>query len=109
MAVSREPSGRNGVTIAVSTVPNRAGASNPAVLTVFRLPGAGKGFAPASVRVGTPTRPCICATLAEKAAGSGKRAPTQASVANGLVATSVPSARAEISKSANTAGAAPAS
>ena len=33
VAVSSEPSGLNGVTIAVSTVPNRAVASNPLVLT----------------------------------------------------------------------------
>src|SRR6185312_11779170 len=44
VSVSTEPSARNGVTIAVSTVPNRAGASNPTVLTVFRLPGDSKLF-----------------------------------------------------------------
>ena len=32
-AVSSEPSGSNGVTMAVSTVPNRALTSNPLVLT----------------------------------------------------------------------------
>ena len=33
VSVSSEPSGLNGVTIAVSTVPNRAVTSNPLVLT----------------------------------------------------------------------------
>src|ERR1700744_6475970 len=44
VSVSSEPSGPNGVTIAVSRVPRRAGASNPTVVTVFRLPGGGKLF-----------------------------------------------------------------
>src|SRR5205807_3916942 len=54
VVVSTEPSAPNGVTIAVSRVPRRAGASNPTVLTVFRLPGGGKLFStyrPACVRV----------------------------------------------------------
>src|SRR6202012_5698093 len=62
VAVSSEPSARNGVTIAVRTVPNRAGASNPAVLTVFRLPGEGKVF---STRTGAP----VCSGLSSQRAG----------------------------------------
>ena len=37
VAVSSEPSGLNGVTIAVSTVPNRALTSNPLVLTATKI------------------------------------------------------------------------
>src|ERR1700733_16129582 len=38
---SREPSGANGVTMAVSSVPKRVKTSNPPVLTALRLPGGG--------------------------------------------------------------------
>src|SRR5262249_18929341 len=52
-AVSREPSAANGVTIAVSRVPRRAGASNPTVLTVPKVTWRYQSFlAPAGSRFG---------------------------------------------------------
>ena len=78
--ISREPSGANGVTIAVSSVPKGAWTSNPPVLT-------NPDYLAAPTLFGSATR------LA------------QASVASGLVATSVPSASVAIWKSLNTAAA----
>ena len=43
-SVSSEPSGVKGVTIAVSTVPNRAVTSNPLVLTAIKITRSGSHF-----------------------------------------------------------------
>ena len=56
----------------------------------------------------TPAAPYICAR-SRGGRGAGRRTQPQASVASGLVATSVPSVRLVIWKSPNTAGATPAS
>ena len=89
-AMSSEPSGSNGVTIAVSTVPNRACGVESAGAHGLQ------GY------LAVPYSFAVCGALA-----LALRA--QASVASGLVATSVPSASVVISKSANTAGATSAS